>query len=130
MARGEALASVRMYQGLGAIWEGFSKNSFRFVAADPIGGALTVASSVAATTVFRLIWRAWHRGGTLRVLAPVALYAIAARGLRYWARLFRAGPRAVALYPLASLVFMAIALNSMLHVARRRGVRWKGRIVR
>jgi glycosyltransferase involved in cell wall biosynthesis len=130
MARGEELASVRMYSGLGAIWRGFGKNAFRFVAADPPGGALTVASSVAATTIFRLSWRAWRRGGAARLLAVVAAYGIGVRGLRYWARLFGAGPLSAPLYPLSSLVFMAIALNSMGRVLLRRGVIWKGRVIR
>ena len=130
MARGESLAAVRMYDGLPAIWNGFSKNSFRFVAADPLGGALTVGSSVAATTIFRLTWRAWRLGGAMRVLAALASYLIAVQGLRRWARLFRAGRLSAPLSPLASAVFMAIACNSMLRVALRRGVVWKGRILR
>jgi len=130
MARGESLAAVRMYDGLPAIWNGFSKNSFRFVAADPLGGALTVGSAVAATTIFQLGWRAWRPGGAARTLAALASYLIAVRGLRPWARLFRAGRLSAPLSPLASVVFMAIACNSMLRVALRRGVVWKGRTLR
>lgn len=130
MARGESLAAVRMYDGLPAIWNGFGKNSFRFVAADPLGGALTVGSSVAATAIFRLAWRALRLGGGARALAALASYLIAVQGLRPWARLFRAGRLSAPLSPLASVVFMAIACNSMLRVVMRRGVRWKGRTLR
>jgi hypothetical protein len=91
---------------------------------------MTVASSVVSTTIFRLGWRAWRLGGAARTLAVLASYAIAGRGMRTWARRFGAGPLAAPLYPLSSLVFMAIALNSMARVALRRGTTWKGRTVR
>lgn len=130
MARGEALGAVRMYTGLSSIWQGFSKNAFRFVTADPAGGALTVAASIGATTLPQLVWRAWRLGGAARWLAAALAYAIGVRGMLHWQRLFRAGTLSAALHPLAAIVFAAIAQNSMLRALTRRGVRWKGRTIR
>jgi len=130
MARGESLASVRMYSSLAAIREGFAKNAARFIAVDPVGGARTVAGSIAATLPPLLIWRAWRLGGRRRALAAVLSYGLGTRNLWYWQRLFRAGRLLSCAHPLAALVFQAIACESLARVGFRRGVTWKGRAYR
>lgn len=117
LARGEDAVQVRMYDSLSAIWEGFSKNAFRFVTASPALGMLTVAASIAF-------------GGT----APAALRArqwtallLPAAGLLSWERRFGVPPFYALLYPVAAAAFGAIALNSMGRVVLRAGTVWKGR---
>ncbi len=128
LARGEELASVRMYDGFGAIWAGFGKNSFRFVAADPIGGAITAASVIADTALPMLAWHAWRHGGRIRRLSVLALYVVVARGLAFWQRQFQAGRLGALTYPISALVFQAIALYSAARTLTRRGAPWKGRV--
>ena len=48
--RAEKLGSVRMYEGLGAIWRGFEKNSFRFILINNWCGAQVVCSSILLTS--------------------------------------------------------------------------------
>jgi hypothetical protein len=127
VVRGEQLARVRMYDSLGSIWEGFSKNAFQFVAAQPRDGILTVGGALAGGALPTLGWRAWRHGGVIRWCAMLAAYATMARGIWFWQRAFNAGRCAALLYPLAALVFQAIALNSAARVIFRRGVTWKGR---
>jgi 4,4'-diaponeurosporenoate glycosyltransferase len=129
LARGESLAQVHMYDGLRDIWRGFSKNAFRFVAADPAGGMITVASAIAGATAPLLVWNAWKRGGRFRGLSTIASYAVASRGLIFWHRLFRAGNLAT-LHPIAALTFQMIAMNSALRTVLGRGAQWKGRVYR
>jgi glycosyltransferase involved in cell wall biosynthesis len=129
MARGETLASVRMYSSLTGIREGFGKNAARFIAVDPVGGARTVAGSIAATLAPLLAWRAWRLGGGGRALAA-ASYALGARNRWYWQRLFQARRLLSFAHPLAAMVFQAIACESLARVVFRRGVTWKGRTYR
>jgi glycosyltransferase involved in cell wall biosynthesis len=130
MARGETLASVRMYDHLAAIREGFGKNAARFIAVDPVGGARTVAGSIAATLPPLLIWRAWRLGGKGRALAAALSYGLGVRNLWYWQRLFQARRLLAFAHPLAALVFQGIACESLARVVFRRGVTWKGRTYR
>jgi len=130
MARGETLGSVRMYSSLAGIREGFGKNAARFIAVDPVGGARTVAGSIAATLTPLLIWRAWRLGGRRRALAAVLSYGLGVRNLWYWQRRFGAGRFLSLTHPLAALVFQGIVCESLARVAFRRGVTWKGRTYR
>ncbi len=130
LARGEGLASVRMYDSLGAIWSGFAKNSFRFVAADPGGGAVTAASVTANTALPILAWHAWRRGGSIRMLWVLAGYGVGMGGMLFWQRRFQAGRFGAFFYPASAIVFQTIALHSAVRTLTRRGSRWKGRTYR
>ncbi len=118
--RSDTLAHVRMYDGLGAIWRGFEKNSFRFLMVNPVTGIEVILASIAATSWLpALIW-AGLEGQWLAAFAPV----VALIGVFIPIE----GKRAVQV-PLAAYLFQAIALWSMFSAIFGRKVQWKGRRV-
>jgi hypothetical protein len=125
LARGEHLGSVRMYDSLGAIWQGFGKNAFSFVTTDAGGGLITAATGVVAASLPALAWRGRGRKAW-REIAMV--YTSGVYGLLFWQRRFGAGSGAALLYPLSALVFQALAIDSALRLLGGRGVIWKGRL--
>lgn len=121
LARAEEYLAVRMYEGLPSLWEGFSKNSFRFVAISPRSGLLTVLASMTMSLALPAALRAPTR------LLRTALLLVPALGLIPWVRRFGA-PTAIAfLYPLAATIFQLIALDSVRRAFIPRGTAWKGR---
>lgn len=127
MARGEQLGSVRMYDSLRALWEGFAKNSFSFVRISPRGAPAVVGGSLALGASLPLILRALVGGRwTARVVA-LAGYAIPAAFLAPWYRRFGVSRRYALAHPLAYAVFQAIVFVSGWRTLGRRGVTWKGR---
>jgi chlorobactene glucosyltransferase len=120
LMRAEKYLQVRMYQDLGGLWEGFAKNSFRFIAVSPRTGVLTVLAAIAFLAAFP---EALRRSGVLRL----ALLLTPAFSLLPWQRRFGVPPPFAFLYPLAALVFQAIALDSIRRTHTRRGTTWKGR---
>ncbi len=122
VVRAERLGAVRMYDSLGAIWRGFTKNSFRFLQTNPWTGAQVIAASVLLTSYLPV----------LLLLAvdhhwiPAALFALLPSALLAgWYR--DAGPALAA--PIAIYVFQLIALDGMFRVLLGRKAIWKGRRV-
>lgn len=129
VARGEALVSVRMYDGFGALAEGFTKNAAQFVRAQRGAGALVALSTAAsAVTLPTLLSRA-ASGDLLGLSGALAAWLASCWALAPWARLFGVRRRYLPLAPLAALVFTSIALTSFAHVLLRWPVRWKGRVL-
>jgi chlorobactene glucosyltransferase len=121
LVRGEWAVSVRMYGGLMSIWEGFSKNAFRFLLNAPISGAGTALLGIALLSAAP----AARRGGAGWLRSSLLL--LPAAGLVPWYRRFGVNPLHTLLFPLAAVVFQAIALDSMRRTALRGATRWKGR---
>lgn len=119
--RGERLGSVRMYDGLGAIWRGFQKNSFRFLMVNGWTGVQVVLASMLLTAYAPVL--AWL---FLEDQWPVAVAfaLIPAAALVPW---YGSGWALGA--PVAIYVFQLIALNGMATTLFGRKAIWKGRRV-
>lgn len=129
--RGEQLVSVRMYTNLRQIVHGFGKNSFPYLQQSPLRGIQTALSTTFASAVGLLfIEAAWKKSSRLFALALLAYCAQVLNAL-LWLRHFGIHPRLALRYALltpgAALVFLAIALSSLLHSITGRSVAWKGR---
>jgi chlorobactene glucosyltransferase len=125
IARGERLASVRMYRGLGEIWSGFGKNASGFLRQRGSGGFLTVLATILSGLAIPCAVYGLAAGDKAFEMAAVVTYVTAVAELTLWQFLF-ATPLIYAIFqPLAVGVFLAIALDSVL----RRTHRWKGRLV-
>jgi chlorobactene glucosyltransferase len=119
--RAEKMAFVRMYAGFGEIWNGFSKNSFRFLQNDKKMGVQVFVSSM-----FILSWlpmmlllartEQWIPLGLLGVLPTVLLAP--------WY-----GGIGSLVAPLAIYAFQLIALNGLVTTVFGIKVNWKGRPV-
>lgn len=133
MAEGQELARVRMYHSLGGLWEGWSKNAF--LGADkklPVLVLLWVV--VFLLGVWPLVLLAWAvvaalQGADAWILAEAAVFHLA---LMFYYAVWMNGrlgmPASYALgYPLGSLVFLGILINSTFRILSGRGVTWKGR---
>lgn len=121
LLRGESAVRVRMYDGLGALWEGFSKNAFRFVQAAPRRGIYTALASVVLSSALPAALAA--RSGPMRLI----LLGAPAAALVPWVRRFGVPLPYAGLAPLAALTFQALALDSMRRAAVRGATVWKGR---
>ncbi len=122
VARAEDLAFVRMYTGMAEIWRGFSKNSFRFLQANPGTGLQVVAASILAASWLPVIWwlvveEQW--------IATAAFAALPAFLLATW----YGGVLEALLAPAGIYLFQLIALNGMLLALTGRKTSWKGRPV-
>jgi hypothetical protein len=111
-----------MYEGLRSIWRGFRKNSFRFLRANPTGGAAVIAASIVLTSYLpllaALLWeRLWTEAAVFAILPSVLLAP------------WYGGMRHALAAPLAIYLFQAIALDGMFMVLFGRKARWKGREV-
>lgn len=127
VARGESLVSVRMYDSLGALAEGFTKNAFLFIQAQRGAGALVAISTAAsAVTLPALVVSAASANGS-GLAGAVAAYVAQVALLAPWARTFGVHRAYALLAPLAALVFTGVALSSFMHALLRWPVRWKGR---
>ena len=120
--RAENLGSVRMYEGFGAIWRGFEKNSFRFLLINRWCGAQVVCSSILLTSYAPLMgWLIWNERWGLAVLFGIVPAVL----LRSWY-----GSIGRSLFsPVAIYVFQCIAISAMFSSLHGRGVLWKGRRV-
>jgi hypothetical protein len=122
VARAEHLGEVRMYDSLRSLWQGFQKNSFRFLQVNPKSGLVVVAASVALTSLAPAVWLLaseglwWAAAGAL-LLPPLFLAP--------WYGGFREALSA----PVAIYLFQLIALDGMLTALTGRKARWKGREV-
>lgn len=125
--RGETLVSVRMYDSLGALAEGFTKNAFQFVREQGAGGVLVALNTACAVSVPGALISAVVVGEPVGVALAVVAYAAQVATLAMWDRAFGVPWRYALLGPLSALVFTGIALSSVFHALMRRPVRWKGR---
>ncbi|MBY0505018.1 MAG: glycosyltransferase [Bryobacteraceae bacterium] len=120
--RAEKLGSVRMYDGLGAIWRGFQKNAFRFLVVNPATGFQVVLASIVmaswlpmlAALMLNQLWIA----AALFYFVPTLVFA------SWYGGIFQA-----LLAPYAIYFFQAIALNAMISTTFNRRTLWKGRAV-
>lgn len=120
--RAEKLGSVRMDGGLGEIWRGFEKNSFRFLLINRWCGAQVICSSILLTSYAPLMgWLIWNERWGLSVLFGL----VPAVFLRSWYGSFG---RSV-FSPIAIYIFQCIAISAMFSSLHGRGVLWKGRRV-
>jgi chlorobactene glucosyltransferase len=124
--RGEGLVSVRMYSSLGAIAEGFTKNSYAFLREQRAAGALVALSTASAASVLPALLDLLV-GKRKRSAVALAAYAAQAAGMVFWTRLFGAPLRYALLAPLAAVIFMGIALRSATRTITGQAVTWKGR---
>jgi chlorobactene glucosyltransferase len=123
--RAERQGAVRMYDGLRAIWNGFRKNSFRFLLVNPGTGLQVIAASILLTSSLPALCYAINRRGGGRAFLPAALLiASPMAGLWSWY-----GSAWALLSPAAIYLFQLIALDGMLSTLTPRGAVWKGRRV-
>ncbi|MGC2661935.1 MAG: glycosyltransferase family 2 protein [Bryobacteraceae bacterium] len=128
--RAERLGHVRMYDGLGAIWRGFEKNSFRFLLVNPWTGVQVVLASILLTSWAPVLFLAYldlppsHRWPLLFIQTPAAFLLVMPFVLLapWYGRRFLLAPAGVYLFQL-------IALNGMFKTLTGRASRWKGRRV-
>lgn len=124
-ARGERLASVRMYQGLREVCAGFGKSAAAFLRQRGARGLLTVLGTVLSTLAIPCAVYGLLAGSKVFVLAAVVTYVTAIAELSLWQFLF-ATPLMYALFqPLAAVIVLLVGLDSMV----RRKHTWKGRLV-
>jgi len=125
VARGEHLASVRMYRGLGEIWAGFGKNAYGFLRQRGGGAFLTVLGTILSSLAIPCAIYGLAAGSLAFDMVALAAYVTAVFELLLWQFLFQAGVSYAVFQPLAAVVFLLIALDSAL----RRKHFWKGRPV-
>jgi hypothetical protein len=127
LARGVELASLRMYDSLGAIVRGWSKNFHVALGgaawAAPLAGALLLAV-YAGPYLVPLVAAA--AGARRALVVGAAAAAVAVLGRLDLARRYGVTARAFWLAPLGAAVVAGILLRSVLPGA----VEWKGRVVR
>lgn len=122
VVRGEHFGSVRTYDSFHAIWNGFQKNSFRFLLISPwIGFQVVISSILLASWLPMLVWllaeREWAVAAVFALLPTFML--------RKWY-----GSVGEALFvPPAIYVFQLIALAGMYHTSFGQTTEWKGRQV-
>jgi chlorobactene glucosyltransferase len=121
LCRGEELLQVHMYEDLRGLWEGFSKNVFRFVLDSPVAGAATALSGIAMAASVPAAFRARDR--SLRF----ALLGVPAIGLAPWLKLFGVPLRYALLHPLTAQVFQLLALDSIRRTVLPGRTVWRGR---
>lgn len=121
LSRGEEQVSVRMYDSLGGLWEGFAKNAFGFVRVSPLRGTCTAVAGVAYGMALPAAWRASSKRLRLALLCTPLC------GVARWQQRFGVSPLMAALYPLAATVFQLIALDSTRRAVTGAGATWKGR---
>lgn len=124
---GEQLVRVRMYSGLGTLVEGFQKNAAVFLRAQGASGALVALSTACNAGILGALAGAIIARSPLGLAAVALAYGAQAALLAPWERAFGARRGYALLAPLAALVFLLIALASLLRVLTGRRVRWKGR---
>ena len=120
--RAPRTGSVRMYDSLAAIWNGFLKNSFRFVRAQPRTGLQVIGASVLLTSYLPLA--GWLASSGLWIWLAVVMFA---PPMLLWSWYEDKSPRALA--PIAIYLFQLIALHAMALAIFRARTAWKGRYV-
>ncbi|HLI27649.1 MAG TPA: glycosyltransferase [Chloroflexota bacterium] len=136
LADGRALAHIRMYRGLGELWEGWSKNSFLSAGRRLRNVALLLLAVTAVC--FAPPWlalseaRALLAGGGAETVLLTAVALLQVAGVLYlgWRCLREVGVPAwfTLALPLGALLFNALLCYSAYRVLSGRGVAWKGRV--
>ena len=125
------LMRVRMYESLGEIWAGFSKN-FYAAAGEKLGWMLVGMSFVLVTSVLPFVALPWLLLSGATESAGVAALAVACvLGLRLTSRRLIPAPGwSLLLHPVAAALTVAIMFNSTLQgLGLKRPTTWKGRPV-
>ncbi len=123
--RAETQGSVRMYEGLSTIWNGFRKNSFRFLLVNPGTGVQVILASILLTSWLPVLLYAGRTGVHGRLwFELVLLFLSPIVGLWRWY-----GGAWSLLSPVAIYLFQLIALDGMLSTLTPRKAVWKGRRV-
>jgi chlorobactene glucosyltransferase len=120
--RAEHLGSVRMYDGLGAIWRGFQKNAFRFLVVNPATGFQVVLASIVMASwlpmlIALLAYKLW--------VVAIVFYFLPSFLFAPW----YGSVTGALLMPYAIYFFQAIALNAMISTTFNLRTTWKGRAV-
>lgn len=117
---GARVATCRMYRSGREAWEGFSKNLYEGIGANPLALVGTLALY---TSCFLLPWLAWP------VAAGPAAVGIGAnvlqRALLAWR--FKHPAWVVGAHPISVVALLALAVNSWAW-SRRGTIRWRGRV--
>lgn len=142
LANGVHLMTVRMYTNFREVWEGWSKNVVLSFKENPRTGFFAVVGLLAVTVMpFLLVkWslRAWQEalksGNKSHRLAAGWITGLAAWNIALPLIFRRRADRSLGLpvgwtftQPVGAVVFSLIILNSLLRLARGKGVVWKGR---
>jgi hypothetical protein len=127
VVRAEHLGHVRMYDGLASLWNGFRKNSFRFLGINPGTGLQVILASILLSSWLpAILYLLANRRSGVTTLAEVAII-LAAPTVGLWP--WYGGTAWALLSPLAIYLFQLIALDGMLCVLTPRKAVWKGRRV-
>jgi chlorobactene glucosyltransferase len=124
-ADGTLLVECRMYESLGEIWDGFTKNC-RAAFEESLGSFL--AAGLAQVAIFLAPFALVFVPGPQRWFALAEVLAIYGLRLFYAAR-YRSSIVGAFLHPLGEILGLLIALNSWRRSAGA-GVEWKGRLYR
>ena len=126
---GSRTYSVRMYEGLAALWAGFSKNLFPAFSKNlPL--LLAVLAFTLVTLVLPPLFAAWGwaHGRAWAALPTLSFALMAAVRLGLTMRFKRDSPPYALLNPLAWAMVIGIALHSAYRALSGRGNAWKGRV--
>ena len=124
-ARGERLASVRMYRGFREVWAGFGKSASAFTRQRGARGLLTIVGTILSTLALPCAAYGLWAGSHAFELAALVTYVTAVAELSLWQFLFGTSLMAALFQPLAAVVVLLVGLDSLV---RRKHV-WKGRLV-
>lgn len=120
--RAEDMANVRMYESFRALRNGFEKNSFLFLRANPATGILVIVASIVMTTWLPVLGWLIHE----EIFDAAAFFAIVP--VVAWRRWYGAWSRALSA-PVAIYLFQWIALSGMTKSIFGFKTDWKGRRV-
>ncbi|GAC1653621.1 MAG: hydroxychlorobactene glucosyltransferase CruC [Ktedonobacteraceae bacterium] len=125
--RGERIVSVRMYTNLSQIVRGFGKNIFPYLQQSPVLGVQTaISTTLAASTAMLFVDAYREKSQSLFSIAILAYIAQVFNAIP-WLRYFGINKWHALLTPFSTLVFLAIAINSLIHTVTGRSIAWKGR---
>ena len=125
--RGERLVSVRMYTNFKQIANGFGKNIHPYLQQSPITGIQTALSTaLAASVAFLFVDARREKSYPLFLIALLAYIAQVLNAVP-WLKHFGITVWYALLTPFSALIFLAIAINSLLHTIAGHSLAWKGR---
>lgn len=125
--RGEDLVSVRMYTSFWQIANGFGKNTYPYLRQSPSTGIQTAISTALAASVPLLLIDARREKSYLILFIALLAYSIQVLNALPWLQQFSIRLWYALLMPVSALVFLAIAMNSILHTIAGHSLAWKGR---